>query len=396
MPKEVVIIGGGFGGLKCAKSLCDQPVRVTVIDRQNHHVFQPLLYQVATAGLSPADIAWPIRSVLSRQRNARVLMAEVHDIDVDRRLVLHSEGTTSFDALVIATGATPSYLGRDDWAEVAPGLKTIDDATEIRSRILVALEQAELTEDLAERAALLTFVVVGAGPTGVEVAGAILELTRRAMACDFRSFDPADARVILVEAGPRVLANYPPKLSDAAVESLLRLGVEVRVGEKVLDIRPGLVQTDTGEIPAQVVVWAAGVKASPAAQWLGLKGDRAGRVPVDSRCRVMLDQKFDSAEVYAIGDVAFFPTEDGRGLPGLAPVAIQQGEFVARMVMEQQDLPFTYNDRGSLATIGRSRAVADLGRWELSGFFAWLIWLVVHLWQILGLRRKLSIFTTWA
>ncbi|QYK56544.1 MAG: NAD(P)/FAD-dependent oxidoreductase [Fimbriimonadaceae bacterium] len=392
MGKRVVIVGGGFGGMACARALKGRDVRVTLLDRENHHLFQPLLYQVATAGLSPADIAWPIRGVLSAQKNTEVFMTEVEAVDLQRREVRHSLGTLPFDALVIATGATHSYFGHQEWETFAPGLKTLNDATEIRSRILGALEMAEAAPTPEERRAWLSFVVVGAGPTGVEMAGAISELIRRAMDSDFRHFDPSDACVFLVEGAARVLPGFPEKLSQAALDALDRLDVRVLLGETVQEIGEGSVRTDKGRYPAHVVVWAAGIKAAAGAAWLGVEPDRAGRIRVDDRCRVL----GIAEEVYAIGDVAHFPTEDGRGLPGVAQVAIQQGQYVARALVGEPQGPFVYRDRGSLATIGRNRAVADIGRFKFSGFFAWLVWLFVHVWQLLGVRRKLSVLTTWA
>ena len=389
MPRRVVILGGGFGGYACVRALARAEVEVTLIDKENHFLFQPLLYQVATAGLSPANVAWPIRSLLSRQKNVTVLMAEVLGVDTDTKQVLHSLGSTSFDDLVVATGATHGYFGHDEWEEHASGLKSLDDATAVRSRILGAFELAEACEDMGERDALLTIVVVGGGPTGVEMAGSLAELSRRTLARDFRRINPAEARIVLVE-GRRVLAEFPEPLANAAVDSLSRLGVEVRLGEFVESITASGVQLPSGWIPARTVVWAAGVQASPAAQWLSCEHDANGRVVVDSHCRVK-----GLESVYAIGDVARFETEGGRLLPGTCPVAMQQGEFVADCILGKKPSRFVYHDKGILATVGRSSAVAKIGKLELSGLTAWILWMGLHLWTLLSGQSKVLVFLQW-
>ena len=390
LPK-VVIVGAGFGGLAAAKRLAGKPVDVTVIDRRNHHLFQPLLYQVATAGLSPADIAAPIRSILAKAGNIRVLLDEVTGIDPRaNRVCLARSGKLDFDWLILATGTKHSYFGRDNWSLHAPGLKSIEDAVEIRRRVLLALEHAETETDRARRQALLTFVIIGGGPTGVEMAGAIAELARRTVSRDFRSITPHCSRVVLVEAGPRILPSFPPDLSARAERSLGDLGVEVRVGASVTAIDAQQIGLGAELIPAHTIIWAAGVQASAAADWLGAERDRHGRIFVEPD---LLVPHHD--HVFAIGDTANAPASDGQPLPGVAPVAKQQGNYVADRILGRRSGPFRYRDYGNLATIGRSQAVIDWGGWHASGLFAWLIWSIAHIWFLVGFRSRLSVGIGW-
>lgn len=394
-PCRVVIIGGGFAGLEAAKTLGRTPVAVTLIDRHNHHCFQPLLYQVATAALSPADIAWPIRGILSRQKNTRVLMAQVNAIDVEQRLVHTTGGDFPYDQLVVATGATHAYFGHGDWAPHAPGLKRIEDATEIRRRILMAFEQAELASDPAVRKALTTFIVVGAGPTGVEMAGAIADVAREALPPDFRNIDPRQARVLLVEAGPRVLATFAEPLSAYAQRALERRGVEVITGTPVTAIGQGYVVLGERRIDAGAIVWAAGVAASAAADWLKADRDRAGRVKVAPDLTVP-----SRPEIFVVGDTAAASMLDGKPVPGVAPAAKQMGRYVgeviaARMTGRPPPGPFQYRHQGDLATIGRRAAVVRLGRMTLTGFAAWLFWSVVHVYFLIGLRHRIAVASSW-
>lgn len=393
---HVVILGAGFGGLNAAIGLRSTPVDVTVVDRRNYHLFQPLLYQVATAGLSPAQIAMPIRRVLSRQKNATVLMEKVEGVDTASQTVITENRRIPYDFLVVATGARHAYFGHDEWEADAPGLKTIPDATEIRGRILAAFERAEATDDPYLRADLLTFVVVGGGPTGVELAGAIVELARKAIVHDFRNIDSASARVILVEAGERILPSFPEELSAKAKRQLERLGVEVRLGAAVTRCdRDGVSLANGHEISAASVLWAAGVMASRAAKWLDVPADRAGRVVVDERLHVP-----GRNGVYVIGDTAAVKGTGGRPVPGVAPAAKQMGRYVARLIKNKLSgtavEPFRYRDYGNLATIGRKAAVADLGWLHLSGFFAWLLWSFAHLFFLVGFRNRLVVFLDWA
>jgi NADH:ubiquinone reductase (H+-translocating) len=388
---KVVIIGAGFGGLAAAKRLANRPVDVTLVDRRNHHLFQPLLYQVATAGLSPADIAAPIRSILAGARNIRILLDEVTGIDRDRGVVsLELGGTLAFDHLIVATGARHSYFGRDEWAEHAPGLKSIEDATAIRRNILLALERAETESDAERRRALLTFVVIGGGPTGVETAGAIAELARRSVSSDFRSITPHCSRIVLVEAGPRILPGFPAALSAKAERSLRELGVEVRCGKPVTGLGYGHVRCDDEWLSARTIVWAAGVQASPAAEWLGTERDFAGRAVVQADMSIA-----GHGHIFVIGDTACVAGAGGRPLPAVAPLAKQQGVYVADRILGRTNLPFAYRDYGNLATIGRSRAVIDWGRLQCSGLVAWLIWSVAHILFLVGFRSRLSVATSW-
>jgi NADH dehydrogenase len=393
---HVVIVGAGFGGLMAAKALAHAPVRITLIDRRNHHLFQPLLYQVATAGLSPAQIAAPIRAVFRRQKNVTVLLGEVTDIDLGGHEVELGDRREAFDYLVIATGAHHSYFGHDDWAPFAPGLKSLEDAVEIRRRILLAFELAESEADPAERRRLLTFVVIGAGPTGVEMAGAIAEIARRTLRQDFRNFDPADSRVLLADAGPRVLPTFPEILSQDAQRRLERLGVEVHLNAAVTDCRDDGVVIGKTEIAARTVIWAAGVAASSAALWLGAEADRAGRVRVGPDLSIP-----GHPNVFVIGDTASAVDPQGKPLPGLAPVAKQQGAYVARLIAariaERPTLPpFKYSSFGNLATIGRKAAVIDFGRLRLTGFAAWLLWCVAHIFFLIGFRNRITVALDWS
>jgi len=388
---RVVIVGAGFGGLAAAKRLARKPVDVTIIDRRNHHLFQPLLYQVATAALSPADIAAPIRSILSDAPNVRVVLDDVTAVEAEANRVDLASGTSvQYDWLVLATGARHSYFGRNEWATNAPGLKSIEDAVAIRRKILLALERAETETDRDRRRALLTFVVIGAGPTGVEMAGAIAELARRAVSRDFRSITPHCSRVILIEAGPRVLPAFSASLSQTAANALGDLGVEVRIGAPVRDIGAGYVQLSDELILAQTVVWAAGVQASPAADWLNAEHDTSGRIFVNPDLRVAPHDR-----IFAIGDTANAAGSDRRALPAVAPVAKQQGQYVADVILRRSRAPFAYRDYGNLATIGRSKAVIDWGDLQLSGFTAWLIWSVAHIWFLVGFRSRIGVAISW-
>ena len=392
---KVVIVGAGFGGLEVAKALAKAPVDVTVIDRQNHHCFQPLLYQVATAALSPADVAWPIRHIFRRQANAAVLMTEVRGVDTARRIVHTEPIDIPYDTLVLATGATHSYFGHDEWAEAAPGLKRIEDATRIRRRILIAFERAELVTDAAERRRLLTFAVVGGGATGVEMAGAIAEVARQTLKMDFRSIDPRSSRIVLIEAGPRVMATLPEHLSDYVRRTLAGKGVESLTATRVPGCDMRGVDTDHGRIDAGTIIWAAGVVASPAARWIGAEPDRAGRI------RVGLDLSVPGhAEVFAIGDTAAATRPDGRPVPGIAPAAKQMGRYVGRLIAARcagtpSAQPFRYRHQGDLATIGRHAAVVKLGRIELTGFPGWLCWSLVHIFFLVETRDRFLVAFSW-
>jgi NADH:ubiquinone reductase (H+-translocating) len=393
---HVVIIGGGFAGLYAARALRRAPVAVTVIDRRNHHLFQPLLYQVANAVLSPADIAAPIRHILRNQANARVLLGEVKDVDPPGRAVTLADGRQiRYDYLIVATGATHHYFGNDEWERVAPGLKTIEDAVEQRRRYLLAFEAAEHEVDPEVLSSLLTFVVIGAGPTGVEMAGSMIETARNALRRDFRHIDPRYARVILLEGGPRVLSAYDESLSLRAREALNELGVEVRTGAIVTRIDPDAVWVGEERIPTRHVVWAAGVTASPLGTRLGVPTDRVGRVVVRPDLSVP-----GHPEVFVVGDLAAFTTDKGKLLPGIAPVAMQQGPAAARnvrrLVEGRPTEAFRYNDKGSLATIGRFRAVGEIFGRNLSGTVAWLAWLFIHILYLSGFRNRLVVFIQWA
>jgi NADH dehydrogenase len=392
---RIVIVGAGFGGLAVAQGLSRLDAEITLIDRQNHHLFQPLLYQVATAGLSPAEIAWPVRHLMRRQANARVLMGEVTTVDAARKVVVLGTRPIAYDILVLATGATHGYFGHDEWAEHAPGLKTLDDATAIRRRILLAFEQAEMSSNPDECERLLTIAIIGGGPTGVELAGAVAELSRRALARDFRAIDPSRTRVLLVEAGPRLLANFPESLSRYTAEALTRLGVEVRLGRAVTDCAADGIDIGSEHVSAGTIVWAAGVRASAAARWLHVEPDRAGRVPVTPGLTAP-----GHADVYVIGDTAFARNPDGSAQPGIAPVAKQQGAFVARAIAARlagrpAPPPFAYRDRGLLATIGRKAAVIAYRKLRLKGWPAWWIWGAAHVYFLVSLRNRVLVVTQW-
>ncbi len=392
---HVVVIGAGFAGLAAVKGLKRADVRVTLIDRHNYHLFQPLLYQVATAALSPAQIAQPIRAVVRTQKNCTVALGEVVGIDTATKTVRGHKGAVAYDYLVIATGATHAYFGHDDWAPAAPGLKTIDDATNIRRRVLHAFEQAEVTDDAALRRALMTFVVVGAGPTGVEMAGAIAELARHTLRGEFRNINPADARIILAEAGPRVLAAFPEKLSNRARKDLEKIGVDVITGKSVGYCAADHVVIDGETIPCRTIIWGAGVQASPAAQWLGAEADRAGRV------KVAPDYSLPAhSDIFVVGDTAALTDSAGRNVPGLAPAAQQAGAYVARVIRArlvgaETPAPFKYRDDGTMATIGRGKAIALIRGFGFGGFIAWWMWGVIHVMPLVGFRNRVVVAIDW-
>ena len=411
---RVVIVGAGFGGLNAAETLARAPVRITVIDRKNYHTFQPLLYQVATAGLSPGEIAAPIRSILRRHPNVEVLMAEVTGFDLERRLVKTQDQEVPYDSLIVAAGASHAYFGHDEWEPFAPGLKTIEDALEIRRRVLLAFELAERRAAAGEGNDPLNFVIVGAGPTGVELAGTLAEICRHALANDFRAIDPSRARIHLLEGGPHVLPAYPEDLSRSALEQLRRLGVEVSTSTMVTKIEPGVIYAGEARMDAAVILWAAGVAASPLGKKLGAPTDRAGRVLVEADLSIP-----QHPEVFVIGDLAALKDASGKLLPGVAPVAILEGRFVAKLIrheLKSGALPysrssresggvevssesrpaFSYRDKGNLATIGRAAAIAQFGRIHISGFLAWLAWLFVHILFLIGFRNRVLVFIQWA
>lgn len=391
---RVVIVGAGFGGLAVAKALGGEPVQVTVLDRENHHLFQPLLYQVATAGLSPANIAQPVRSILRRHENIEVLMADVTGFNLEKKLVLAGERSIPFDYLVVATGARHSYFGHPEWEAFAPGLKTLEDAVDIRRRLLLAFEKAEVATDPVERERLLTFVIVGAGPTGVEMAGAISEIARETMLQDFRHIDPREAQVILLDAAARVLPVFDESLSKKADEQLKSLNVNVRLGTIVQGINEEGVSTPDGFIHARTVIWAAGNAASPLVKSLPGTFDRAGRIQISETLNLP-----ECDRIYVIGDTALCLGKDNKPLPGVSPVAMQQGACVAKNILAQiagRPLEkFAYWDRGSMATIGRHRAVADVHFAKFSGLFAWLAWVFVHLVFLMSFRNRISVFLIW-
>lgn len=403
---RVVIVGAGFGGLNAARSLAKAPVQITVIDRKNFHTFQPLLYQVATAGLSPGEIAAPVRSILRSHKNVEVLMSEVTGFDLEQRIVETADNRIPYDYLIVAAGAGHSYFGHDEWEAFAPGLKTIEDALEIRRRVLLAFELAERQAASGKSETPLNFVVVGGGPTGVELAGTLAEISRHALAHEFRSIDPARTHILLIEGGPRVLPSYADDLSRSAEEQLRQLGVEVRTSTVVTQVEAGSVRLGETRLPATVVLWAAGVAASPLGKKLASTVDRAGRVPVQPDLSLS-----GHPEVFVIGDLAAARDESGKLLPGVAPVAIQQGKFVAKVIRQELESlarsnldraslakrpAFHYWDKGSLATIGRAAAVAQFGSLHISGFVAWLSWLFVHILFLIGFRNRLLVFIQWA
>jgi NADH dehydrogenase len=394
---HVVIIGGGFGGLSAARAFRHMNVRVTLLDRRNHHVFQPLLYQVATAGLSPGDIASPIRWILRRQRNVHVLLAEVLSIDVASRHVVTPIGLIDYDYLIVATGSTHAYFGHDDWRGIAPGLKELDDALLIRRRMLLAFERAEASQDQDEARRLLTFVVVGGGPTGVELAGALAEIARHVLKHEFERIDPSTARIILLEGGPDILTTFPRELREHAVRDLQKLGVEVRTRALVTGLTPGMVQIGSEHVEAGTVLWAAGVQASPLGRSLGAPLDRAGRVIVQPDLTIP-----GHPEVFVVGDLAAYSHDGGKLLPGVAQVAMQQATHAAKMIARdlhvrpQSRIAFKYFDWGNLATIGRAKAIADFGWIRASGFIAWLMWLFIHIMKLTGFRNRVLVFVQWA
>ena len=391
---NVVIVGGGFAGLSAARALARYPVRITLVDRKNHHTFQPLLYQVATAGLSPGEIAAPIRWILRGRRNVEVLMEEVRDFDLVRRVVITSEQEIAYHYLIVAAGASHAYFGHDDWEPLAPGLKTIENALEIRRRVLLAFELAE-RQAAHGQAPTLNFVVVGGGPTGVELAGTLAEISRHVLAHEFRKIDPRATHIILLEGGPRVLPAYAEDLSRSAERQLRALGVEVRTSAMVTAVEPGGICIGTAHLPSAVTLWAAGVAASPLGKNLGVPIDRAGRVLVQPDLSIP-----GHREVFAIGDLAALHDERGNMLPGVAPVAIQEGKFVAQTIARELEAEprqnFHYVDKGSLATIGRAAAVAQFGRIHISGYIAWLAWLFVHIFFLIGFRNRIIVLIQWA
>ena len=392
---DIVIIGGGFGGLYAARALKHAGAQITIIDRRNHHVFQPLLYQVAMAALSPGDIASPIRWILRRQQNVEVLLAEARRIDVEHKRVILADGELSYDFLILAAGATHAYFGHDEWRRRAPGLKTLDEALEMRRRVLLAFERAEREPDPDRRRALLTFVLIGGGPTGVELAGALAEISHQSLARDFRHFDPGSARIILIEAGPTLLSAFPPHLREAARRDLEALGVEVTTGAAVTDVQDGAVVIGSKRVEAATILWAAGVAASPVAATLGARLDRAGRVFVNADLTIE-----GHPEVFVIGDLAVLAGGDGKPLPGVAQVAIQMGKHAAHNIMRalegQPYRPFKYKNLGNMATIGRASAVADFERFTMKGLPAWLAWLFVHIFNLIGFRNRLVVMVQWA
>jgi NADH dehydrogenase len=394
MPR-VVIVGAGFGGLTAAQRLARLPVQITVVDRKNHHTFQPLLYQVATAGLSPGEIASPIRSILRSHSNIEVLLEEVRDFNLKERRVITNEQVLGYDYLVIASGASHAYFGHPEWERLAPGLKTIEDAEEIRRRVLLAFELAERQAAAGIPHFPLTFVVVGGGPTGTELAGTLAEISRHALAMEFRSIDPASTKILLLEGGPRVLPSYSEELSRKAQQQLEHLGVEVHTSTMVTGIDPGVVLAGNQQIPAEVVLWAAGVAASPLGCKLDAPVDRAGRVHVQPDLSLP-----NHPEVFVIGDLAALEDEHGKMLPGVAPVALQQGAWVAKTIARdlehQPRRNFRYHDKGSLATIGRAAGVAQFPAFSLSGYFAWLAWLFIHIFFLIGFRNRLVVMIEWA
>jgi len=392
---RVVIIGAGFGGLEAAKALKRAAAEVTVIDRQNHHCFQPLLYQVATAALSPADIAWPIRHILRPQRNATVLMEDVRAIDTDKKCLRTQFGVVPYDYLVIATGAMHSYFGHDDWSEYAPGLKRIEDATRVRRSILIAFERAEVIQNQDEQRRLLTFVIVGGGATGVEMAGAIADVARQTLAADFRRIDPRSARIVLIEAGPRLLPAFPQGLSDYARDTLTRVGVDVKTDTLVTKCDARGVDVKDGRIDAGTVIWAAGVTASPAARWLNVEADHAGRVKVRPDLSVP-----DHPDIFVVGDTAAISDAKGHPVPGIAPAAKQMGKYVGKLISARIAgrgplNAFHYSHLGELATIGRRAAVVKFGRLELRGFAGWVFWSLAHIYFLIGLRNRFVVAFNW-
>lgn len=389
---HVVIVGAGFAGLNVAKGLSGAPCRVTVVDRSNHHLFQPLLYQVATAGLSPADIAMPIRTILKSSQNVEVQLADVVGVALSRGEARFSDGVLSYDFLILATGSRYNYFGHPEWEEWAPSLKSLGDATRIRQKILLAFEAAEAESDLDRRKQLLTFVIVGGGPTGVEMAGAIAELAHKALASDFRKINPASARILLVEGAPKILNAFPDSLAAKAKVALEKLGVEVWTSAAVESIDADGAVVRGERIHARTVLWAAGVLANPVAKWLGVKPDRIGRVEVAGDLSVP-----GHPNVFVIGDAALVKGAKGAALPSIAPVAMQEGEYVARRILGKSGTEsFAYRNKGNLATVGRSFAICDFGSLRLSGGFGWIVWLLVHIFYLIGYRNRLLVIIQWA
>jgi NADH:quinone reductase (non-electrogenic) len=394
-PHHVVIVGAGFGGLEAAFGLACAPVKITLIDRRNHHLFQPLLYQVATASLATSEIAWPVRHLLRDRKEVTTLFATVGGIDVANKRVLLDDGDTlSYDTLVLATGARHAYFGHDEWEPFAPGLKTLEDATTLRRRILVAFERAERETDPARRAALLTFVIIGAGPTGVELAGTIAELAQHTLPSDFRNIDTHKARVVLIEAGPRVLAGFADDLSAYAQKSLQEIGVEVMLGQPVTECSADGVIYGGNRLDARTIIWAAGVRASPAAEWLNAPADRAGRLQVEPDLTVP-----GHPDIFAVGDTVAIKDTGGNPVPGIAPAAKQQGRYVAAAIKARlsgkASAPYVYKHSGSLAQIGKRKAVIDFGAFKLRGTIAWWIWGIAHIYFLIGLRNRLSVALSW-
>lgn len=392
---RVVIVGGGFGGLTAAQELDGADVDVTLIDRRNHHLFQPLLYQVATTGLSPSEIAWPIRQLLRNREDVTTLLGNVVGVDASLRQVALEDGTTvPYDSLILATGARHAYFGHDEWEAVAPGLKSLEDATAMRRQLLLAFERAERETDPERRRALLTFAIIGAGPTGVELAGSLIELARTTLASDFRRIDPTETRVVLIEGGPRVLGNFREELSDYARRALERLGVDVILGQVVTDITPGLVRYGEAELRAETVIWAAGVEASPAAKWLGAEADRAGRIKVEPDLTVP-----GHPEIFAIGDTISVSQASGKPVPGVGDAAKQMGRHAARVIrarLRNQPPPaFRYSHAGDIATIGKSAAVIDFGWIQLTGWVGWWAWGIAHIYFLIGLKNRISVALNW-
>lgn len=393
---HVVIIGAGFGGLSTAKALAGKDVDVSLIDKHNHHLFQPLLYQVATAALTAAEIAMPIRQIMRKADNVAVYMNEISEIDQDKKIVRTIYGREfSYDYLVLATGARHSYFGNDHWSEFAPGLKTIEDAREIRQRVLTAFEKAEMAETEADREAYLNFVIIGAGPTGVELAGAVAELAKETLTGDFHHITPESARIVLVDAAPRVLMSFSEDLSDKAYKHLEKLGVEIRLNAMVKNIEVGYVSFGEEKIPARTIIWAAGVQASPAGKWLNAEMDRTGRVMVGDHLTLPSND-----DIYIIGDTAHYvPQGEERPLPGVAPVAKQMGEYVAADLLKRlkndKRKAFKYKDYGSMATIGRNRAIGDMNGFKVSGFFGWVMWCVAHIYFLIGFKNRFIVGLRW-
>ncbi len=393
---HVVVVGAGFGGLEVVQRLAGSGVDVTLVDRRNHHLFQPLLYQVAGASLSSSDIAWPIRALFRKRKDVRTLLGEVRDVDTDGRRVILEDGSALFyDTLVIATGATHSYFGHDEWGPFAPGLKSLEDATTIRRRVLLAFEEAERETDPARRAALQTFVIIGGGPSGVELAGTIAELAHLTLVRDFRSINPNATRVVLIEAGQRLLQAFPEDLSAYTRQALEKLGVDVKLGAPVTECSADGVMVDGQSTPAGTILWAAGVQASPAARWLDAEADRAGRVVVGPDLTVP-----GRSDIFVIGDTAASTGADGKLVPGLAPAAKQEGQYVARLIRQRLkgvnvSTPFHYRHQGNLATIGSRLAVVDMGRFKLRGTLAWWMWKLIHIYFLIGVQNRLSVALSW-